>query len=414
MTTSWRMTRRAALKLGAASAALPLVHVRTGHAAGALKVAFWDHWVPGADVVMKKQVEDWSKKNNVAVELDFITSSGNKLQVTAAAEAQAGTGHDLMTFFTWDAHNYSQKLEPVDDVISSLTAKNGPFNNVSEYLAKSKGHWSAVPTTWGTQTKPSCARISLIKKYIGMDVTELYPAHKVNPPEGADWTWEGTFLKAAEAAQKDGHPFGIGLGQTSDSIDWTGALFKAYGAELVDKEGNSQVKSDAVQHVLEVAQKIVPLLPPDTVSYDDASNNRALISGKAALIFNPPSAWAVARRDAPQVAADCWTFPNPAGPKGRFIPFLGFFWGVWAFSPNKSAAKELITHLMQREVVEAREPVTIRLRPTAAAEHVRLQCLVRSGPAERHCVQLPDPAVAPGHRQHLRRARAGRNRRANL
>ena len=52
------------------------------------------------------------------------------------------------------------------------------------------------------------------------------------------------------------------------------------------------------------------------MSYDDASNNRALISGKTALIWNPPSAWAVAKRDAPQVAADCWTFPNPARAQG--------------------------------------------------------------------------------------------------
>ena len=51
---------------------------------------------------------------------------------------------------------------------------------------------------------------------------------------------------------------------------------------------------------LEFAQKLVKFYPDDAVSYDDASNNRALISGKSALIFNPPSAWAVAKRDAPR------------------------------------------------------------------------------------------------------------------
>ena len=59
-----------------------------------------------------------------------------------------------------------------------------------------------------------------------------------------------------------------------------------------------------MRQVLEYAQKLVKVLPPDAVSYDDASNNRALISGKSALIWNPPSAWAVAKRDAPAVAAD--------------------------------------------------------------------------------------------------------------
>ncbi len=358
MTTSWRMTRRAALTLGAA-AALPLVHVRTGRAAGTLKAAFWDHWVPGANTVLQKQVQDWAKKNNVAIEIDFITSIGNKLQLTAAAEAQAGTGHDMMTFFTWDVHNYQAKLAPADAVMKSLIAANGPFNKVSEYLAHTKDHWAAVPATWGTQTKPSCARISLLKKYTGVDVTQLYPAHEVKPPEAPDWTYEGLFMKAAEAAQKNGETFGLGLGQTTDSVDWVGALFAAYGAELVDVDGKPQVKSDAVRQVLEYAQKLVGYLPADAVSYDDASNNRALISGKSALIFNPPSAWAVAKRDAPAVAADCWTFPNPAGPKERSIPFLGFFWGAWQFSRNKTAVMDLIHTLMQRDAVQEREPHTM-------------------------------------------------------
>jgi len=104
--------------------------------------------------------------------------------------------------------------------------------------------------------------------------------------------------------------------------------------------------------VLEYAKKLLPYLPPDTVSYDDASNNRALISGKSAMIWNPPSAWAVAKRDALAVAEDCWTFPNPRGPKGRLVPLRPYFWGIWEFAQNKSAGKELIAHLSQREQVE--------------------------------------------------------------
>jgi ABC-type glycerol-3-phosphate transport system substrate-binding protein len=79
-----------------------------------------------------------------------------------------------------------------------------------------------------------------------------------------------------------------------------------------------------------------------------------LISGKSALIFNPPSAWAVAKRDSPEVAADCWTFPAPSGPKGRYVPTQSYFWGTYSFSPNKSAGKDLVEFLMQRDNVEAR------------------------------------------------------------
>jgi ABC-type glycerol-3-phosphate transport system substrate-binding protein len=113
-----------------------------------------------------------------------------------------------------------------------------------------------------------------------------------------------------------------------------------------------------MRQVLEYAQRLVKFYPADAVSYDDASNNRALISGKTALIFNPPSAWAVARRDNIQLAADCWTFPAPSGPKGRFLPTLSFFWGVYNFSKNKSAGKELIEFLMQRDNVEERDNVS--------------------------------------------------------
>ena len=113
-----------------------------------------------------------------------------------------------------------------------------------------------------------------------------------------------------------------------------------------------------MNQVLEYVQKLAKFYPDDAVSYDDASNNRALISGKSALIFNPPSAWAVAKRDAPDVAKDCWTFSAPSVPKGRFVPSATFFWGVWQFSKNQSAGKELIEYLMQREQVEARTTAT--------------------------------------------------------
>ena len=71
-----------------------------------------------------------------------------------------------------------------------------------------------------------------------------------------------------------------------------------------------------------------------------------------ALIFNPPSAWAVAKRDNPQVAANCWTVPVPAGPEGRFTPYLPYFWGIWSFSRVKPAAKGLLEFLSERSSAE--------------------------------------------------------------
>jgi ABC-type glycerol-3-phosphate transport system substrate-binding protein len=353
MTTTRRVSRRAALKLGIAAGALPLVHIRTGRAAGKVTVAFWDHWVPAGNDAMRKQCAAFGKAHQVEVVPDFVTSMGQKNILTIAAEAQAKTGHDINQFPSWFIHDHKADLEPVDDVMQRLMAKYGPTNTVCEYLAKIQGHWMGVPTSAGTQNKPPCARISTMKQAAGIDVVEMYPATNVATPEAANWTYE-TFLKAGEACHKAGMTFGIGTGTTADSVDFAGALFAAFGADVVDGKGNITVDSDSVKQVMEFGQRLVKVLPADSVSYDDASNNRALIAGKSALIFNPPSAWAVAKRDAPQIAEDCWTFSAPRGPKGRFVPYATFFLGIWNFSPNKTASKELIEYLSQRKQVEER------------------------------------------------------------
>ncbi|HVY15533.1 MAG TPA: ABC transporter substrate-binding protein [Rhodopila sp.] len=355
MGRSVTIPRRRALKLAAAATALPLVHIRTAGAAGKLNAGFWDHWVPGANDIMTKQINAWADKNKVEVTADFITTTGTKLQLTPAAETQAKTGHDIMTFISWDVQNYADSLDPVDDQMKQLQAANGDVNKIATYLANNKGHWVAIPASNGTQTKPPCARISWFKEQ-GLDLQAMYPTHDEHNALQDAWTWEN-FLKYAEAAQKGGMTFSMGMGGggNTDGTDLHGALFSAFGGALIDAEGKSQLKSDGTRQAMEFAQRLVKFYPADAVSYDDASNNRALISGKSALIFNPPSAWAVAKRDAPKVAADCWTFPAPAGPKGRFVPTQQYFWGVYNFSQNKSAAKDLLVYLMQRENIEARE-----------------------------------------------------------
>lgn len=352
MRKSGAVSRRRALQLASAASALPLVRIRSAGAAGKLSLAFWDHWVPGGNDAMTRQINAWAQHNKVDVSVDYM-SAGNKLQITAAAEEQAKTGHDVIALPVWEIHNHASALEPVDDVVQRLIAKYGATNKVNEYLARIDGHWMAVPSNSGSQNQPPCARISLLKEKAGFDVLAAYPVSG-EYTQGADaWTWD-LHLRAAEACAKAGKPFALGLSNAGDCVDFCGALFAAYGAQLVDAKGNITVRSDAVQQVLEYSSKLVKFLPRDVLSYDSASNNRALISGQSALIFNPPSAWAVAKRDQPQIAADCWTFSAPKGPKGRFVAYNPYFWALWSFSRNKTAAKELLEYLSERPQVQER------------------------------------------------------------
>src|SRR5437763_2314810 len=349
------MTRRRVLGTAAmattALAAAPFV--RGAHAAGKLSVAFWDHWVPGANDAMTKLCKAWADKEKVELQIDFVTSQGDKLMLTAAAEAQARSGHDMITLPLWYAPAQTDNLENSDDVWAELIKRHGETTAAMTYVGKQNGHWIAPPAIQNTLSRPCVGRIDIFKEAVGLDLTQMYPAGGTggNKELTDKWTWD-FFLTAAEKCHKAGHPFGLAIGQTGDTANWVGAVFNAYGAELVDKDGKITVKSDQVKQVLEWFKKLVPFLPPDVFAWDDSSNNKALISGQSSLIFNPPSAWAVAVRDAPKVAEHLWTFPTPKGPKGRFDATVPFFWGVWSFSKNIPAAKSLLTFLCQRSSVE--------------------------------------------------------------
>src|SRR4051794_32555797 len=337
----------------AATTAIAAPYVRGAYAAGRLSVAFWDHWVPGANDVMTKLCKEWADKEKIDLKIDFVTSQGDKLMLSIAAEAQARSGHDMLTMPSWYAAAQTDNLENSDDIWAELTKRHGETTPSMTYLGKQNGHWIAPPAIPNTLTLPCVGRIDIFKEAVGIDLTQMYPAGGIggNKELTDKWTWD-FFLQAAEKCHKAGHPFGLAIGQTGDTANWVGAVFTAYGAQLVDKDGNTTVKSDATKQVLEWFKKLVPFLPPDVFAWDDSSNNKALISGQAALIMNPPSAWAVAVRDAPKVAEQLWTFPTPKGPKGRFDPAVPFFWGVWGFSKNIPAAKSLLAYLGQRSSVE--------------------------------------------------------------
>ena len=186
MTEQRKVSRRRALQLAATGAALPLVHIRTAGAAGKLTFAMWDHWVPTGNDAVRKVVNDWAQKNKVEVNIDFLSSNGEKIDITMAAEAQARRGHDIYAFDQWTVHQWSEKLDPLDDVVQSLIAQYGPVAKVNEYLGKVNGHWMAVPTSIGSGTLPPCARISMLQKFAGIDVRAWYPAHPSTPEAAAE------------------------------------------------------------------------------------------------------------------------------------------------------------------------------------------------------------------------------------
>ena len=374
---------RARRPLSAAAIAAP--YVRGAYAAGKLSVGFWDHWVPGANEATEKLIKEWAEKEKVEVSIDYIPSQGNKNLLTIAAEAQAKSGHDILAFPTWLPAGYAEQLEPVDDIMEPLIKQNGDVNDTVKYLGKVDGKWLAVPATVGSQIKGPCSRIDLLKQHAGIDIQAMYPAgaraegRQLEPrhlPEGCRSLPQGR----QSVRRRSRHD--VGLGRHRRRV-----LPRASAPMLVDAKGNITVKTDAVRQALEYCKKLVAFMPPDAPAWDDASNNKWLVSGRGVDDHEPAERLGgrQARRAAGRRAVLDARLP------------------VRAEGPLRAVPAVLLGHLeLQQEQVGGEEPAACICRSPPSAEKM----VAASGGYDLPSFEKLHRPSRPGPRKGRRRARS--------
>jgi len=336
----------------AGSAALPGVVRKAYTAQPKLNVGLWNHWVPGATDVHTALIEEWGKKNNVEVKVDLIGPQCRDIRTIASAESRAGTGHDVMALCTFDGWAFKKNLEPMNDVVDYIQKKYGKFDDVGTYLCHSEkdGVWITIPAPTGSHSYPMVSRIDLWKEKAGIDLPELFPPDVAKRDvKKVDAFNYDVFLEAAKKLHAAGFPYGNPISETSDANDWLCPLLLSFGSEPMDKEGNITIESEGTLAGLEYLKELTQYMPKEIYGWDDASNNRWIISGKGSCIQNPPSAWTVAKKDQPETAAKLWHHDTPRGPKGRFRGALFYNFAVWKWGKEKKAAKELITYLLEKD-----------------------------------------------------------------
>jgi hypothetical protein len=211
--------------------------------------------VPGANNAFAALCNEWGTKNNVEVRIDFITSQGEKDKLTAAAEAQAGTGHDIMSHRDWSIRTNAELLEPLDEIAAALIKQYGPISPVAEYLAKIKGAWRGVPAASGSQVKPCCSRLDLYKEHAGIGLREVFSDEtKWDPAKVDSWNWDA-YLASASYSK----PAILSVCRWArQATPLTGlALFDAHGVVMVDAKDNIKINSDETRAVLEYARKLM-------------------------------------------------------------------------------------------------------------------------------------------------------------
>jgi Bacterial extracellular solute-binding protein len=336
----------------ATSTALAAPYVKSARSAGKVSVAFWDHWVPGANETAQQVIEDWAAANEVEVVVDFLASgtAENPLAQAIAAEASDRSGHDLVWLWDWQVTRYRDALEPVDGLVEALIAEYGPFAENASYLAQHDGTWRAVAAPGGSHSYPMVSRLDLWQEHAGIDLQAMFPAGQRDRAAAAAWTYQA-FLEGCKKLHAAGYPFGNPISPASDSEMWLAPLMLAFGSQLMTGDGNVTVDSEGTRAALDFLKELTRYMPEDIYGWENVSNNRWIIEGKGSAIHNPPSAWAVAKDEAPNVAAQLWHHDVPAGPSGHYRGAEPAFLGIWSFAANKASAKDLITHLCQRDQV---------------------------------------------------------------
>jgi ABC-type glycerol-3-phosphate transport system substrate-binding protein len=299
-----------------------------------------------------KICRDWGKANGVEVNIDFIAAE--QLIPIAQAESRAQTGHDVLELPVWGAPMFREMLEPLDEVVEAITQAFGELSPLTPYLARLDNVWRALPTSRGALTHPLASRLDLFKAHAGIDLLALFPIDSPRDPALIEtWTYD-TFLDVAKKLHAAGYPFGAAIAPLTDAQGWLDPLFLAFGAVLVNERGEIAVNSDQTRQALEYLKQLTAYMPPEIYAWDNASNNRWLISGKGAAVVNPPSAWVVAKKEQPQIGAQIFHHDLPKGPQGRFRCIFAGLWGLWSFAQNKAAAKDLMRHLYaDRETVDS-------------------------------------------------------------
>ena len=169
-----------------------------------------------------------------------------------------------------------------------------------------------------------------------------FPAHQSTPEAAKDWTYD-TQLKMAEACFKAGFPIGFGCGSNSTDANQTwGATFGAFGADLVDGKSNITVESDNVMQVHGIHRE-----DDEVHAARRGELGRCLEQSRADIrqggVHLEP-AFGLGGRQARRArrGGGLLDVPESARPEGRLVPHRPYFWGVWTFSQNKTAAKEII------------------------------------------------------------------------
>jgi multiple sugar transport system substrate-binding protein len=293
-----------------------------------VKMISWNHYVPRADVVLREQAEAFSKAAGVKLTIDTIPHA--HIAAKLIGEAQAGVGHDIILLRNVQTALHKNSLVVMDDLAEELAGKYGDWYDVGRLAEFLDGHWRAIP--WFYISAGCTYR------------TDLFEQIGEAPPDSYT-----DLLRSGRKLKKIGHPVGFGISQTGDSTRTLYPILWSFGAKYVEEDGKTvAINSPATEAAVEYVKQVYSdCMTPEVLSWDDASNNRFMLSGKGSWTRNAISIYVAARRKNMPIADKFDHTIPPKGPERRLGMLSYQSMGVWKFSKNQDVAKDWMRFLFQ-------------------------------------------------------------------
>ncbi len=292
-----------------------------------LRILQWSHFVPQYDTWFDAFAKDWGKQNGISVTVDHIPHL--ELPARAAAEVAAEAGHDLFMFSgAGGPHLFEKHLVDLTSLVGEVEKKHGKVQQIGRQIAYNEGSrtWSAFPDYY--------------IRFPGLYRKDLWDEIGMKPD-----TWEDIRVGGAKLKAK-GNPVGISLGHSVDPNLSYRSLLWSYGAAECDDTGkrvtlNSKQTLEVVKFVRALYKEA---MESDVLSWDDASNNKYLASGRGSWIHNPISAYRTIQKANPELADKIYVWKTPAGPVRRIAAGSPNSYGIWRFARNRDTAIEFLRH----------------------------------------------------------------------
>jgi multiple sugar transport system substrate-binding protein len=290
------------------------------------------NFIDAADKVFLAQGEEFGKQMGVEVMIERIGENDVMPRATSAIVSQSGP--DIIMFQNNYPHLMANGLADVSDVAEAIGKEQGGYPEIFKANAYVGKQWLGVP-------------------YGGLCNTLNYRE---------DWLKEAGFSKfpdtydelrqVGKKLKSMGRPAGQCFGHSvNDPNSWCYTFTWAYGGYEVEKDGKTVAldKKGTLEAIKLNTAMWKDMFDEGGLSWDDASNNRAFLSGAISITSNAASIYFVAREKFPEIAKVMNHAPSPRGPAGRFYHVATQHSTVLKYSKNQKLAKEFIRWYMDKK-----------------------------------------------------------------